>query len=116
MSVTITKRITKDKLAKCLPRSLAELSGGVSLSEPITILAFDDDPVRSGALQKALHRIEGSRESILCVARDFTVEARELAASHGAEILSQTFFGWSDKGHEDIKTLIRSKVKTPDWR
>ena len=44
------------------------------------------------------------------------LEARELAASHGAQILSETFFGWSDKGHEDIKTVIRSKVKTPDWK
>src|SRR5439155_12104238 len=103
MSVTITKRVTKDKLPKYLPRPLAELSGSVSLSGPITVLAFDDDPVHSGALRKALHRIEGSRESILCLARDFTIEARELAASNGAQILSETFFGWSDKGHEDIK-------------
>ena len=116
MSVTITKRVTNEKLPKLLPRPLAELSSGVSLSEPITVLVFDDDPVRSGALRKALHRVEGSRELILCAARDFTIEARDLAASHGAQILSETFFGWSDKGHEDIKTVIRSKVKTPDWR
>ena len=116
MSVTITKRVTNVKLPKILPRPYAELSGGVTVAEPMTVLVFDDDPVHSGALRKALHKIDGSQESILCVARDFTVEARELADAHQAQILSQTHFGWSDKSHEDIKTVIRSKVKTPDWK
>jgi len=116
VSVTITKRVTSEKLPKILPRAYVELADGFSAVEPMTVLAFDDDPVHSSALRKALHRIESSQGSIVCIARDFTIEARALAATHGAHILSQTFFGWSDKRHEDIKTLIRSKVKTPDLR
>ena len=82
----------------------------------MTVLVFDNRPVHSGALRKALHRIEGSHESILCVAPDFTTEARDLAATHKAHILSQSNFGWSDKSHEEIKIFIGSKVKKPDWR
>jgi hypothetical protein len=116
VSVTITKRVATEKLPKILPRRFAGLADGFSGVEPMTVLVFDDDPVHSSALRKALHRIAGSQESIVCFARDFTIEARELAAKHSAQIVSETFFGWSDKRHEDIKTLIGSKVKTPDLR
>ena len=116
MSVTITRRVTNEKLPKILPRPYTGLYEGLSISEPMTVLVFDDQPVNSGAIRKALHKIEGSRESILCVAEDFTAEARELAAMQGAYVLSKTHFGWSDERHEHIKTLIRSKVKTPDLK
>jgi hypothetical protein len=115
MSVTITKRVTQAKLRKILPRPYAELSGGLRLSESITVLVFDENPVKSSALRKALHRLEGNSEPLLCVGRDFTVEARQLANGQQAQILSQTDFGWTDERHEIIKIQIGSSVKRPDW-
>ena len=82
----------------------------------MTVLVFAEGPVHFNALRKALQRVEGSPESLVCVARDFTLEARELATACGAQILSQRFSGCSDESHEKTKTLIRSRVKTPNWR
>jgi hypothetical protein len=115
MSVTITKRVTKEKLSRILPRSYAKRSEGIAGSGLMTVLVFDDDPVNSGALRKALRRIEESQNAIVCAAKDFTIEALELASANNAHILSQTHFGWSDKSHEDIKIRLGSKVKKPIW-
>jgi hypothetical protein len=116
LSATITKKATLEKLPRLLPRAFVGLADGINLPEPITLLVFDDDPVHSRALDRELNRLKTGHASVVCAARDFTIEARRLAASSQVHILSLSNFGWSDERHENIKTLIRSKVKTPDWK
>ena len=117
MSITITKQVTKEKLRKILPRPNTALCDAVSVSEPMTVVVFDDSVVKSGALRGALHRVGDLTGSSLVIAgRDFTQESRSLAEAHGAFLLAQTHHGWTNQGHEKIRTLIASKVKTPDLR
>ena len=117
VSITITKRVTKEKLPKILPRPYAERCGAVSVPEPMTVIVFDDSVVTSGTLRKALRRAGHVPVSSLVLAGpDFTEESRAIAAAQGAFVLSGTYQGWTDQSHEEIRTLIASKVKTPDLR
>ncbi|WP_035614335.1 hypothetical protein [Haloferula sp. BvORR071] len=104
MSLTITKRVSNAKLAKMLPRSLAEFAASLHLPEPTTLVVFDDEVVSSGSTRKALRKLSAeSGGSALFAARDFTIEARQLIESHGIQIMSQTNFGWSDERYEMIR-------------
>ena len=116
MSITITKQVTKEKLPKILPRAYTDRCGAVNVPEPMTVIVFDDSVVKSGTLRKALHRASGTTGSLVLVGRDFTEESRAIADEKSAFLLAQTCHGWTDQGHEEIRTLIGSKVKTPDLR
>src|SRR5688572_22827631 len=116
MSLTITKRVTNAKLSKILPRNLAGFASNLHLAEPITLVVFDDEVVISSLARKAIRKLPtDSRGSTLFAARDFTIEARQLIESHGAQIMSQTNFCWSDERYETIRVGIGASVKTPDW-
>ncbi|MCW1916511.1 hypothetical protein OJ996_23190 [Luteolibacter sp. GHJ8] len=116
MSATITKKVTKEKLAKILPRAYTDRWGSVNVPEPITVIVFDDSVVKSGTLRKALHRVGDSLESLVLVGGDFTDESRAIASEIRAFLLAQSCYGWTDESYQQIRKIIGSKVKTPDLR
>jgi hypothetical protein len=117
MSVTITRRVTKDRLRKVVPHTFRDLRGGLSAPEPMTVIVFNDDVVISGILHRALHRLgDDPAEPLVFVGADFTRESRQAVEERGAWIIARGDESWTDQSYEDVRTLIRSKVKSPDWR
>lgn len=117
MSITITRGVTKDRLRKVVPHTFKDLRGGLSSSEPMTVIVFGHDVVTSGILRKALHRLgEDYAEPLVFVGVDFTRESRQAVEERGAWIIARGDESWTDQSYEDVRTLIRSKVKSPDWR
>jgi hypothetical protein len=117
MSITITREVTKDRLRKVVPRTFKDLRGGLGAPEPMTVIVFNNDVVTSGLLRKALHRLgEDSAEPLVFVGAEFTRESRQAVEERGGRIITQADQTWTDQSHEDVRTLIGSKVKSPDWR
>ncbi len=105
MSFTLTSQVTEATLPKVLPRGFAVFASSLHFPEPITVTVFDASVVISGAARRALRKVAATHgRSLLFVARDFTQEARDLIESHGAHILSQANFGWSDEDYIAIRT------------
>jgi hypothetical protein len=50
------------------------------------------------------------------MATTLTVEAQQLLQDASVFIVERKPWHWTDQSHEEIKVLIRSKVKTPDHR
>jgi hypothetical protein len=117
MNLTITKRVQLKALPKTVPRAFSHYCPGLRLTEPITLVVFDDAVVNSGLARKAIKKLasEGSACTVF-VGVDFTQEAREVIRLHGGELLARVNFGWTDESHETIRILIGARVKKPDWR
>jgi len=114
MTYSVTKHVTNEKLPKILPRSFASLYNGMQISEPITVVAFNNKVVKSNMIRKAITKVgDESVEAILFVGHNFTQEARLLIASHSGEILAQTDFDWTDESYGHIRTYIGAAVKRP---
>ena len=50
----------------------------------------------SNQVRQAIEKFETGKTTVLLVGRDFTVEARTLAAQTGCDILCEHEFGWPD--------------------
>jgi translation elongation factor EF-G len=112
MSTTFHRRILKTELAKLVPGNLRHLATGITAPEPYAVAVFAVRPVRVGQLKRALKKLgtlDGEHPVVAAV--DFTQEARALASAHGAYVLEQSHFGWTEKSYEDIRTRIATNKK-----
>ena len=108
MKTTIHKQVSRAKPGRVLPAAFAERLPD-TISEPITAVVFRGQVGTGRLARKVVERV-GSNfgVSLVFVARDFTNEASELAASHGIMlIMSSGVWGgcfWSDQRLAEIHT------------
>ena len=88
----------------------------IKSDDEITLIAFTEDIVKSKLLLKALNNIKNVKsESIVCAAKYFTDEAKEIIKklnyfliSYGVDVLN-----YSDDDFYKTKVFLGSKVKGP---
>ena len=117
MKFTLFESVPYDDLASRLP---AELRGPLPprASDGCTLIVFPAGRVVHGGLAtKATRRLAPNRaQPTIAVATSCTVEAQEVLRAAGVVLIERKPWHWTDRSHEEIKVLIRSKVKKPDHR
>ena len=117
MKFALFESVPYDDLTSRLP---AELRGPLPprIADAYTLIVFlTGRVVHSGLATKATRRLPPARaEPTIAVATSCTVEAQEVLRAAGVALVERRPWHWTDQSHEEIKVLIRSKVKKPDHR
>ena len=80
------------------PRLKALFVRNPAVAEYGSVLIFTHyKVVPSGPLKRAIDKHSVAGKATLCVGRDFTVEARALAAETGCDVMAEREFGWTDE-------------------
>ena len=65
----------------------------------------DKTVVLSGALRRALQKVDPNAGKVLVVGRDFTAEATQVAANAGCDLLREGEHGWTDASYQHIRKI-----------
>jgi hypothetical protein len=117
MKFTLLETVPYSAIPARLP---TELRGPLppAQSHVYTVMIFPPGQViHSGLASKAVRRLptDGGLP-ILAVGTTFTVEAQQVLQNASIFLVERKPWHWTDQSHEEIKVLIRSKVKSPDHR
>ena len=115
MSTTIYRKVSLEKLRRCLPHRYADQLVA-TISEPITAVLFSDRVVTGRKAREALEEMgQDFGASVVFAGRSFTLEALEPTKSVGAFMLrtASEAVTWTDRSYQDIKTSIGTHVKRP---
>jgi len=117
MKFTLLKAVPYSAIPARLPR---ELRGPLppGQADACTVIIFPPGQViHSGLASKAVRKLPPEHElPVLAVATTFTVEAEHILKDASVFLVERKPWHWTDQSHEEIKVLIRSKVKSPDHR
>ena len=78
------------------------LSRGQSNREIATTMGIDEATVKAH-LGRMLRKVDSQAGPFLVVAKDLTVEARQVAIEAGCDVVTQREFGWTDASYRSIR-------------
>jgi hypothetical protein len=91
-------------MKKAIGPKLAErFSANSKVAKYALVLKFPDGVVTGRAVSHALVQIPSPRGSTLLAGTDFTVEATEIAAAEGCDMVSVREFGWTDANYAESR-------------
>lgn len=114
MSATIHRRVPKERLAVLVPSALKLLAASIPVEKPYALAVFTRRPVRVGQVKRTIEKLGPLSDERLVVAGiDFTEEALSFASDHGAYVLAQHRFGWTESTYDETHTAIATNKKRP---
>ena len=75
-----------------------------TVTEYAVVLRFPGEKVViSGELERALRKVSPASGTILVIAREMTLESRQVAHTAGCDVITKSEFGWTDAAYQAIR-------------
>jgi hypothetical protein len=105
MAFTIWRALPPERIRGVLPPALRKRAGLLRGDGPFALVVFrGHDVISSREVAKALGRLPRLEAgAVVAAGPDFTAEARDLLAAHGAQVLSEDDFFWTDASYVRIR-------------
>ena len=96
---------TREAIEKAFGPKVGELFvPNPTVREYAAVVRFPSDKVvGSGAVNRSLKKLNAIEGAILFIARDLTVEARQVAQANRCDVVTRTEFGWTDAAYQTAR-------------
>ena len=93
------------------PKLGNRFTGNPDVAKYAFVLKFPDGVATGRSVARALGKIKGQRGPSLIAGHCFTIEARQIAAAEGCDLVSVNDFAWTDADYAKAREPVSSRLR-----